>query len=125
MNQRTLSRSASCWKPTLDPQSGKHYLSFSGHDAFGVAKLVPEGLVEFVTMRQDTSSHALHDASAKIGTYAHDNVEIVVERNDFHDGMGPRSLMVYVTGKSVDRVQGAYRLFREGKLPLQRWHESH
>jgi hypothetical protein len=95
-------------KPTQDTQSGKLYLSFWDHDGFRIAKLIPGAVVELVTAKQHTQS--VHPAHAHPGTYIHGDVEIIIEHDDyaFHSVMGPRSLQVYLIGKSVGEVQEAY-----------------
>jgi hypothetical protein len=125
---------------TLDGKTGKHFVEIKGHDGFAVAKLVPSALVEFITMRQELPVHALTTAvnwdkdkyaseelwkkayrpgNLAMGVYLHEDVEIILEASARDKDSGNDMRQIYIVGKELAKIEEAYRLFRESRLPLR------
>ena len=109
----TVAKRRALLKPQLDQQSANYYVEFRGHDAFAIARTVPQELVQLVTVRHTLKEQMLPQRSSARGVYVHDNVEVIFENDD--GGMSEMRT-IFITGSNIAKVQEAYTLFREGKL---------
>lgn len=102
----------------LDPTNGRYFTQFEGPDAFDRAKLLPQGKIDLVALRQKLDHCDMPKNSGKRGQYnAQGRTKLVVEKDSYEDDR----LLVSITARTICEAEEVYNLFRQGKLFGKDW----